>query len=191
MIKELMSPYECLQQLPTLSTRRLVLRKLRMADASAYFAFASDPQVVQYLRWGPHASLQETQTYLAGVLESYRQGSDWLWGIQLAAEHRLIGAIHLMDIDAHDGKADVGVVVHANYWGLGLGSEALHRVLAFGFVDLCLQRVQGLAIPGNTPACRMMEKCGMTHAGVLHRYAMQKGTWWDVDIFSIAKDEFR
>lgn len=162
-----------------------------MQDAAAYFAFASDPLVTRYLRWGPHASLQDTADYLAGVIESYQEGSDALWGIELVQDQRLIGSIHLMDIDPCNLKADVGVVLHSRYWGRGFGSEALQRVLALCFMDLFLQRVQGLVVIGNIPACRMMEKCGMAHEDVLRQYALQKGKWLDFNLYSIQRDKFR
>ena len=117
--------------------------------------------VTRYLRWGPHASLQDTEAYLAEVLEDSGQALDGLWGIELPQEGRLVGTIHLMDIDERHLKADVGVVVNAQYWRKDIGSEALQRVLAFCFDDLSLQRVQGLPITENAAACRMLEKCGM------------------------------
>lgn len=180
---------EFYRQLPTLHTRRLVLRKLRMQDAAAYFTFAGDPYVTRYLRWGPHSSLQETESYLAEVLDGYRQGTDGPWGIEFAQMRQLIGTIHLMDLDPRNLKADVGVVLHCQYWRQGIGSEALECVLNYCFKKLRLQRVQGLAITGNTAACRLMEKCRMAREGVLRRYALQKGKWFDFDLFSIVRDD--
>ncbi len=179
------------QQLPLLKTPRLLLRELRKEDDRDYFAFASDPQVTRYLRWGPHASLDETQAYMDSVLAGYRSGTDGPWGIELAQEHRLIGAIHLMEIDTHHLKSDIGVVLHPQYWGQGLGREALQAVLALCFTDLGLQRIQGLAITGNASACRMLVKCGMKHEGVLRHYALQKGQWCDFESYSILRSEFR
>ncbi len=177
--------------LPALQTPRLILRKLRIEDAGAYFAFAGDPQVTQYLRWGPHESFLETEKYIASVLDAYEQGLDSPWGIELAQDCALIGAIHLMEIDPKDRKADIGVVLARKYWGQGIGSEALNCVLTYCFNDLALNRVQGLSIVGNTAARRMMEKCGMIHEGVLRAYAFQKGKYQDFDLLSIITREYR
>lgn len=181
---------EFFHHLPTLRTSRLVLRALRLADAGDYFAFAGDPQVTRFLRWGPHASLQETEDYLAEILTRSPRQVDGLWGIELVQEHRLVGTIHLMDIDLHDLKADVGIVVNAQYWSSGIGSEALHRVLALCFQELGLQRVQGFPITENTAARRVGEKCGMIHEGTLRSFTLQKGRWWDLDVYSILAKEF-
>ena len=148
------------RQLPTLYTRRLALRKLRVEDANAYIAFASDPKVTKYLRWEPHSSIGETKSYLAEVEDEYRQGSDGPWGIEMAQTHQLIGVIHLMNLNPHDLNADVGIVLHSHYWQKGIGSEALDCVLDFCFRELCLQRVQGMAIVGNIAACRIRKSAG-------------------------------
>ena len=37
--------------LPELETKRLLLRKMRLGDAEAMFAYASDPEVARYVLW--------------------------------------------------------------------------------------------------------------------------------------------
>jgi ribosomal-protein-alanine N-acetyltransferase len=177
------------RDLPTLETGRLRLRKLRLEDAGAYFAFAGDPQVTRYLRWGPHASLAVTKDYLAEVLQGYEEGSDGPWGIESKTEGALIGTVHLMEIDPHNRRADTGVVLARAYWGKGIGSEALLRVLAFCFTEMGLKRVQGFPITANLAARRMMEKCGMLYEGTLRSYAFQKGQFQDFDLLAIISDE--
>jgi [ribosomal protein S5]-alanine N-acetyltransferase len=162
-----------------------------MDDAEDYFASSSDLRVTKYLRWSPHLSLDDTRAYLTGVVEACQRGTDDPWGIEMDQERRLIGIIHLMDINAVHLKAEVGVVLNAKYWGNGLGSEALRAVLDFCFTELGLQRVQGMAIAGSTPACRMMDRCGMKHKGFLRHYALQKSQWVDFELCSILLHEFQ
>jgi [ribosomal protein S5]-alanine N-acetyltransferase len=37
--------------LPELETERLLLRRMRLDDAEAMFAYASDPEVTRYVLW--------------------------------------------------------------------------------------------------------------------------------------------
>lgn len=187
-----MQPSDFYKNLPTLTTPRLVLRKLRADDAPAYFAFASDPETTQYLRWGPHASVQATEAYLAEVLAGYELGQDGPWGIELAQEKRLIGTIHLMmlEYDPEHWSAEVGLVIARECWRQGIGEEVVKRVLAFCFEDLTLNRVQALPIADNTAACRLMETCGMQREGTLREYAFQKGRFWDFAVYSILRRAF-
>jgi [ribosomal protein S5]-alanine N-acetyltransferase len=186
----LINPSTFYHNLPSLTTDRLVLRRLRLEDAQAYFAFAGDPLVTRYLRWGPHGSIAETESYLAGVMEGYASGCDGPWGIELARAQALVGTIHLMAIDPQHRTAEVGVVVARTYWGQGIGPEALRRVLALCFNELGLNRVQGLVVVGNAPGRRMMEKCAMVHEGTLREYAVQKGQPQNFDVYALLAREF-
>jgi ribosomal-protein-alanine N-acetyltransferase len=47
-----------------LETPRLALRELGVEDAQAVHAYASDPEVVRYLDWGPN-TLEDTERFLA------------------------------------------------------------------------------------------------------------------------------
>ena len=168
-----------------------MLRALTFADAPDYFAFASDEHVVRYLRWGPHASLAQTEAYLREVLEEYRDGSDGPWGIVEKRGGNLIGSIHLFDIASADRKAQVGVVLAKAYWNLGLATEALVAVLGCAFDTLSLHRVEGCPIADNIAAQRAMIKAGMRREGLLREYAYQKGAFQDIELYAILGQDYR
>jgi len=111
------------QNLPRLETKRLVLRPLTLADAPDVFVYASDPKVTDFLFWGPHEALQETEEYLTAVLRQYETGEDGPWGIALRETDKIIGNIHLMDMDAKHCKAEVGFVLARAYHNQGIMTE--------------------------------------------------------------------
>ena len=49
--------------LPELETDRLLLRKMRLEDAEAMFAYASDPEVTRYVLWDTHGSIEEYENF--------------------------------------------------------------------------------------------------------------------------------
>ena len=112
------------RDLPTLETPRLILRKMTLADASDIFAYASDAAVARYLRWGPHPTLAQTESYVRGVLQEYLADRDGPWGIVSKSTHRMIGHIHLMDMSAQHRKAEIGFVLAQSWWNKGLATEA-------------------------------------------------------------------
>ncbi len=62
------------RNLPRLETTKLVLRPATKNDVSDMFVYSSDVEVTRYLRWGPHQTLTETENYVNGVLNQYREG---------------------------------------------------------------------------------------------------------------------
>lgn len=116
------------QNLPRLETDRLVLRKLTLDDLEDVCVYSSDEEVTRFLRWGPHASLGQTESYVRGVLQEYHEGRDGPWGIEYRESGKVIGAVHLMAISALHQKAEIGFLLSRDCWGRGLMAEALLRV---------------------------------------------------------------
>ena len=46
--------------LPELETGRLLLRRMRLDDAEAMFAYASDPEVTRYVLFDTHRSIEDS-----------------------------------------------------------------------------------------------------------------------------------
>jgi ribosomal-protein-alanine N-acetyltransferase len=177
------------RNLPRLETPRLVLRKATPSDVPDVFAYASDPNVTRYLRWGPHQTQKETENYLNEVLVEYRHGLDGPWLIEHQGNQAVIGQIHLMEINPQHRKAQAGFVLSKSYWNQGMMTEALKEVLAYAFDRLGLNRVEGLCICENRAAARVMEKAGMRKEGELREYLFRKGAFWDFSIYAILRRE--
>src|SRR6266403_2128677 len=75
----------------------------------------------------------------------------WTTGVPMlySAEHR---------------QGDLGYAVHPDHWGKGFATEALRRILEFGFENLSLERIWATADVRNVASWRVMEKAGRTHA---------------------------
>lgn len=175
------------RNLPRLETRHLILRAMTRDDVQDVFAYASDEEVTRFLRWGPHGSLEETESYVGEVLREYKEGRDGPWVVEYKETGRVVGSIHLMSISAQHSKAEVGFVLSRPYWNRGLMSEALTGVLAYSFESLGLNRVEGFCLVDNRAGIRVMERVGMKREGVLREYLFQKGAFRDFVLYSMLK----
>jgi [ribosomal protein S5]-alanine N-acetyltransferase len=61
--------------LPELETERLLLRKMRLGDAEAMFAHATDPEVTRYGLWDTHRSIEDSEGFLRHAAEGYERGT--------------------------------------------------------------------------------------------------------------------
>ncbi len=182
---------ELYRSLPRLDTRRLVLRKLAPDDLQDVFAYASDPEVTQHLRWGPHRTQGETKAYLDQVLQEYQTGQDGHWGMEYKDTGRLIGSIHLMALSARHRKAEIGFVLSRTHWNRGLATEALRCVLVYSFETVGLNRLEGLCLVENHAAKRVLEKVGMVREGLLRESLFQKGAFRDFELYAILRRDHR
>ena len=76
---------ELFHDLPTLTTKRLRLRRLTLDDAADIFEYARDPEVSRYTMWHPHSSREDSLAFLAKVVGLYGEGQAATWGMVLRA----------------------------------------------------------------------------------------------------------
>ena len=76
-----------------------------------------------------------------------------------------------------------------DYWGQGLGSEALKLILRYGFDERGLNRIDAHINADNAASLRLHEKCGYKRKGVLRQAIFKNGRFKDVVVMSILKEE--
>jgi ribosomal-protein-alanine N-acetyltransferase len=178
--------------LPELETERLLLRKMRLDDAEAMFAYASDPEVTRYVLWDTHRSVEDSEEFLRQATEGYERGDFGGWGVVLKDSGAFIGTCGLdAGYAPEHARAELGYVLSREHWGRGLMSEAVREVIRFGFERLELNRMEARCIAANTASARVMEKAGMTYEGTLREREFIKGAYRDMKLYSILKREYR
>jgi [ribosomal protein S5]-alanine N-acetyltransferase len=181
---------EIFGDLPTLETERLLLRKLALDDAQDFFVYASDVQVVRYTTWEAHTTIADSVEFLRSTLEHYKRREPAPWGIVSKADHRLIGVCGFNIYLPFFARAEIGYALARSHWGLGLMPEAARRIIAFGFEQMELHRVQAVCEVGNTASARVMEKVGMTYEGTLRDYGYAKGHFRNLKMYAILRREW-
>jgi [ribosomal protein S5]-alanine N-acetyltransferase len=178
--------------LPELETERLLLRKMRLDDADAMFAYASDPEVTRYVLWDTHRSIKDSESFLRFATEGYERGDFGGWGIVLKDSGAFVGTCGIEAGYAPEhARGELGYVLSREQWGKGLMPEAARAVIRFGFRRMGLNRVEARCIAENTASARVMEKVGMTYEGTLREREFIKGAYRDMRLYSILRREYR
>lgn len=181
----------CFSRLPVLETERLILRPLRMSDAKDLYAYASDPQVSRHVLWDTHRSLAESRRFLRAALRQYRRGLPGSFAIEWRASGRMIGTIGFMWINVDHKSGEVGYSLSRDFWNRGVMTEALRRVIAFGFDELRLNRIEAQHEVDNPASGRVMAHAGMRQEGILRQRLMNKGRFVDVALWAILRTDPR
>jgi [ribosomal protein S5]-alanine N-acetyltransferase len=177
--------------LPELETERLLLRKMRLDDAEAMFAYASDPEVTRYVIWETHRTIQDSEDFLRSAIDGYERGDFGGWGVVLKDSGEFVGTCGIDGGYAPEhARAEIGYVLSREHWGQGLMPEAVRAVFAFGFEVLSLNRIQARCIAENVASARVMEKAGMTYEGTLRESEFIKGAYRDIKLYSILRREY-
>lgn len=176
---------------PDLYTRRLHLRAYRPEDYRQMFDnWAGDPEVTRFLSWGPHANAEITRQLVAMWVEGYQSPTVYRWGIERDGE--LIGDISVTRWREEEESCEIGYCLCRRYWGQGLMTEALNRILIFLFETVGFHRVALCHDVQNPASGRVMEKCGLRLEGVArHERKRRDGSWMDVAHYAILSEDRR
>ncbi len=176
--------------LPELQTPRLLLRGMRLGDAEDMYDYACRSHVTRYLRWSPHPDLQHTKDYLRYIASRYATGSFYDWALIHKESGHMIGTCGFTAFDCPNDAAEIGYVLHPDYWGQGIAPEAVNCILQFGFERLLLHRIEARFMEANTASLRVMEKVGMHLEGYLRESMMIKGRYRTIGYCSILREEY-
>lgn len=177
--------------LPTLETDRLLVRPMRQEDVDDLFAYTQDEETARYVTWNANQTVDQAQQFLTHVLSNYEQGKQAPWAIEWKATGQMVGTIDFIHLLLDENKqAELGYALSRQFWGKGIVTEAVERVLDFGFEALQLERIQARCMEPNIGSARVMEKVGMTYEGTLRRLIFIKGTFHDVKMYSILREEY-
>ncbi len=180
--------YKIFSHMPCLRTDRLVLRKIALDDIDDMYEYAKDPAVTKYLTWSPHPDKAYTFEYVSYLQDRYKSGDFFDWGI--IYDGKMIGTCGFTRFDFQHNCGEIGYVVNPDYHDMGIATEAVGRVIKYGFERLRLNRIECRFMMENTASLRVMEKNGMTFEGALRQGMLVKGIYRDIGVCSMLRLEY-
>ena len=147
-----------------LETERLILRKFKEDDFAAVHSYASCAENINYMVWGPNSE-EQTRAFINMAIAEANETP--CMNYQYAAIKKdtndLIGACN---IALSGDEAEIGWILHRDYWKHGYGTEMGKVLLSFGFDRLHLRRILAHCDAENIGSYRVMEKIGMRREGL-------------------------
>lgn len=175
--------------MPTLTTERLLLRRMLVGDCYDMYEYASKPEVTQFLTWSPHPDIEYTKEYLQYIANHYKLGDFYDWAVVLREEGKMIGTCGFTRFHMQHDCGEIGYVINPAYRGQGIACEAVRAVMDFGFSRLGLNRIEAKYMEGNQASRRVMEKVGMTFEGVRRGEMLIKGCYHNVGVCAILRED--
>jgi len=163
-----------------IETERLGMREFIPEDAEEFFALCTNPQVMKYIGGEDVPANVEAMREKIVAYPDYKRHGFGRWACIHKATGRMIGFTGLKRLDDFGGEVDLGYRFLPEFWGQGLATESGLPCIRYGFDDLGLDRIIGLALPENIASIRVLQKCGMTferfvvdpHAGRVVLYSI-------------------
>ena len=174
--------------IPNLTTARLTLRPLDLADAPEIQALFPQWEIVRYLNhrvpW-PYPA-DGALTYIRDLaLPAMKLGAEWHWSIRRMHASGLIGVVSLIDKPGNNR----GFWLDPACQGQGLMTEACNAITDYWFDVLDREVLQAPKATANIRSRRISERSGMRLiATEVHPYVAGR---LPAEIWEITREEWR
>lgn len=178
-------------EIETITTERLILRKLSLSDVRDYYdRIGSSAAVTKYMLFDPHPDISHSVASVQKALNRYEAGRCYRWAIALPEDNSLIGVIELLRFDEEAESCSFAYMIGENFWGKGYGTEALRAALDFAFEKIQVQMVIADHFSANPASGACMKRVGMTHTQTLPEKYEKHGLLYDAEEYRITREQW-
>ncbi|MEO6231414.1 MAG: GNAT family N-acetyltransferase [Ferruginibacter sp.] len=169
-----------------LTTDRLVLRKLVLADAPQILNMRGDDAVMQYIGKDKILTIADAETFINWINKSLDENEGITWAITLKeTPHILIGTVGFWRLIKQHYRAELGYMLSPDYWKKGIMKEAILKLIEIGFTDIKLHSIEAHINPDNKASASVLLSTGFKREACLKENFYYKGLFRDTEIYSL------
>ncbi|CDT07611.1 GNAT family N-acetyltransferase [Sphingobacterium sp. PCS056] len=158
-------------------TERLYIRPISEHDIENVHRLHSLAETDEFNTLGIPKDIQETRKIVENwILENNKRHT---FAIELKKDHEFIGLIGINLGKEKYKNAEVWFKLDSKFWNKGYATESLKRIIAFGFNDLNLHRIEAGCAVANTGSIQVLEKVGMLREAHTRKLLPLKSGWSD------------
>ncbi len=146
---------------PVLETERLVLREMVVSDATQIRELRGNEQAMEFIPRPRVKSEEEAISFIESIHQFYKEGKGINWVVCLSTHpETAMGVVGLVNFFKETNGAEIGYMLHPNYWGKGYVPEAIKEVEKYGFETLKLNYLEAKIDPRNVNSKSVLLKNG-------------------------------
>ncbi len=143
----------------------------------------------QWLPWVDGTlTLEDTKTFIRESMQHNSNGSRLT--LFILSNGRLAGSLGIVHFNKDHRRCEIGYWLREDLQGKGIITRALTAFTAFLFQKKRMNRLEVLVIPGNEKSRNVPLRLGFQSDGVLRKALQMYGSFHDVEVFSLLKDEW-
>ena len=172
-----------------LTTDRLLIEPMHVADAEAFAAYRSHPDVARYQSWDAPYPLAAARAALEANPSWPAPGGWTQLAIREGGALRGDLGVHVLDDPLAPATFEVGVTLARSAQGSGIATEALRALLDALFADGA-HRVLASCDARNAPVAALLRRLGLRHEARLVDAEWWKGEWTTADTWAVLSAEW-
>lgn len=150
---------------PILTTERLTLRRLVIADEQEIFALRSDRGINKYLDRPLSNTIDDARNFIDKVNENINNNNALYWAITLFDKNILVGTICLFAFSEENTKCEIGYELLTNFQWQGIMKEAAQKVIDYAFHKIQVNKIEATVHRDNEAAIKLLSKLLFSNSG--------------------------
>jgi ribosomal-protein-alanine N-acetyltransferase len=170
---------------PLIETDRLILRRVTNNDVNEIFELRSNPETMKFIPRPLAKSNEDVLELIAQIEDKIVTNTGINWAITLKDSPKLLGIIGFYRTQHENYRSEIGYILNPKFHGLGIISEAVNRLITYGFNDLKLHSIEAIIDPENFASEKVLQKCGFVKEAHLKECVFYEGKFLDSVIYSL------
>lgn len=183
-------PYK---HMPVIMMEDIMLRTITKKDARDMFDYGRNHEVVRYLSWGPLGTPREAKLSILKIFyPRIKQGLPIGYAIVDVKTSKMIGTIDFHSKIKDEHGAEIGFVLHQDYWNRGIMTRALKTMIDIGFKYLGYDYLRIRHLGSNIASQKVIAKTPFTLKNV-EPFVLEKSTRViadDMYTYEITKEDY-
>lgn len=143
---------------PILRTDRLLLRQLEISDYGLIFQYQSNKENFEFVDMPVYTSIKDAQNYIIKMNAGVENNKWIIWAIADSRTNIILGTISIWNISMEQSKAELGYGLFPGNLGKGIMSEALKKVVEYGFNNMGLKTIEAYTNAMNKKSIGLLER---------------------------------
>lgn len=182
-----------MSQLPftEILTPRLRIRRFRLDDVPAIYAYRNDPEVARFQAWQLRSE-EELRDFVVWLDASdpALPDSRFQFAVARREDDALLGDLYLGRQAGDPRQAELGYTFARQSQGQGFASEAVRGLLGYAFGQIGLHRVMAIADCENRASVALLERVGMRREGHFLQHYLHHGEYRDEFQYALLASEW-
>lgn len=170
---------------PALRTDRLLLRQLEMSDDKLIFEYQSNKENFKFVDMPIYTSIGEAQSYIVKMNTGVENNKWIIWAIADINTNIILGTISIWNISKDQSKAELGYGLFPGNSGKGVMSEAMKKVVEYGFCDMGLKTIEAYTNIMNDKSVALLERNNFTKVSSFIETMTLNGEPMEMVIYSL------
>lgn len=157
----------------------LIIRPIEQRDARDINTMRRMPEIAENLLALPSESMVQNEKFIANLSDDDHIFCAETIINNVPAVVGLVG-LHVRKLPRERHSAVLGIMVHTDFHGKGVGSRLMEAVIDLADNWLLLKRVGLTVFPDNSPAIKLYEKFGFVVEGTMKYASTRRGKLADL-----------